>query len=98
MAADEEYGQQRPACEYWLGVAEANGISVHIQGPSAILQCRFLYGYDKEWKMKRDLANRKEALNQGLKQLESQLEQVKQTFYQQQGAIKDCEFMERSIS
>lgn len=98
MAADEEYSQQRSGCEYWLGVAEAHGISIHIQGPSAILQCRYLYGYDKEWKMKRDLANRKEALTQGLKQLESQLEQVKQTFYQQQGALKDCEFLEKSIS
>jgi len=98
MAADEEYGYQLPCCEFWLGIAEANGISVHVQGPSAVLQCRYLYGYDKEWKMKRDLANRKDALNQGLKQLEQQLEQVKQNYYQQQGAIKDVEFLERSIA
>lgn len=98
MAADSEYGEQRPACEYWMGIAEANGISIHIQGPSAILQCRYLYGYDKEWKMKRDLTNRKEALGQGLKQLETQLENIKQQYWQQQGAIKDCEFMERSIT
>lgn len=98
MAADEEWGYQRPACEYWLGIAEANGIVVHVQAPTAILKCNYLYGYDKEWTMKRDLAQRKDALKQGEKQLEAQLEQIKQNYWQQQGAIKDVEFIERLIS
>ncbi len=97
MAAEEEYGAQRPACEYWLGIAEASGISVHVQGPSAILKCKYLYGYDKEWVLKRDMVQRRDALKQGLSQLEAQLEQVKQNFWQQQGAIKDIDFVEKLI-
>jgi hypothetical protein len=97
MAAEEEYGYQRPACEYWLGIAQASGISIHVQGPSAILKNNYLYGYDKEWKIKRDLTNRLDALKQGEKQLSDQLEQVKQNYYQQQGAIKDVDFIIKLI-
>lgn len=42
----EEYGEQRPCCEYWLGRMEAVGMDTFISG-GAILSAPFLYGYEK---------------------------------------------------
>lgn len=46
MAMDEEYGIQRPSCEYFLGVAEGKGIDVFIPETSEIMKCSFLYGVE----------------------------------------------------
>jgi len=42
----EEYKNQKPAMEYWVGFAEGRGIKVHIPGGSALNQRDLLYCYD----------------------------------------------------
>ena len=44
--AKEEYKNQKPAMEYWVGYAEGKGIKVHIPGGSALNQRDSLYCYD----------------------------------------------------
>jgi hypothetical protein len=96
MGADEEYSFQRPSCEYWLGIAEANGIKVEIHGDnSAVLKCNTIYGYDKEWTWMREARQRKKQLEIGEKELAQKVEEMKQHYWQQQGALKDVQFFLR---
>lgn len=97
MMADEEYGYQRPACEYWLGILEGLGVKTHVAGTGSVLKCTYVYGYDKEWKMISDLGIRKQQLMNGLKELEGRLEKTKSEYLQQQGAIKDVDWTIRRI-
>lgn len=46
MAQGGEYAQQRPSCEYWLGVAEGAGIKVTIAETADLLKAHALYGLD----------------------------------------------------
>lgn len=48
MSASEEYGHQRQACEYWLGVAEGRGIKIYVPEESEILHISYVYGYETE--------------------------------------------------
>lgn len=92
MGANEEYSFQRPSCEYWLGIAEAKGIKVDVVGPnSAVLKCHTIYGFDREWTWMREARIRQKELEVGLKELERRTEEMKQHFWQQQGAIKDVQ-------
>lgn len=97
MMADDEYGHQRPACEYWLGVLEGLGVSTHVAGNGSILKCNFVYGYDKEWKILSDLVVRRQMLDNGLTELEKKVEDIKANYEQQRGVIKDVEWMIRRI-
>ena len=46
MAAYTKYAEKRPCCEYWLGVAEALGITVMVPESSPLLKTpRGLYGF-----------------------------------------------------
>ena len=44
----EEYGKQRPSCEFWLGVAAGRGIKLYIPKEADLLTSLFIYGYEKE--------------------------------------------------
>ena len=67
MAFSGEYQEQRPSCEYILGVATGMGIKVIIPNTSDLLKCGTLYGFEepprleqliraKEQILKRELA------------------------------------------
>jgi hypothetical protein len=45
MAQDEEYGVQRPCCEYWIGVAHGLGIKVYVPPTSDLGKCIGQYGF-----------------------------------------------------
>jgi len=46
MAAASEYEQQRPSCEYFIGLARGAGINVHVPPQSDLLTSPRLYGFD----------------------------------------------------
>jgi hypothetical protein len=48
MATGTEFGEQRPSCEYFLGLARGRGIKVHIPAESRLLKTKYLYGYQEE--------------------------------------------------
>jgi hypothetical protein len=45
MAADEEYGYQRPNAAYLVGLARGRGIKVHIPGQSSLCKYSGKFGY-----------------------------------------------------
>lgn len=67
MACNDEYGHQRPSCEYFLGLAAGAGIKVHVPPQSDLLKTAGLYGFDTwlgdmhaKWKARcAELAKRK---------------------------------------
>ncbi len=48
MAQDSEYSQQRPSCEYFLGIARGRGIQTYLPKTSDLLKVRWMYGYEDE--------------------------------------------------
>ncbi len=45
MVTDEEYGYQRPNCDYWLGLLAGLGIKTVVPKDSALCTQEWLYGY-----------------------------------------------------
>lgn len=42
----DEYGRQRPSVEFYLGIAMASGIKLHLPPETTLLKSRKLYGFD----------------------------------------------------
>ena len=73
MQMGTEYAQQRPSCEFWLGVAAGMGIDVYIPPQADLLKTRFLYGFEE--KQQNDFREKTEKLRKDLKTKRIQLEQ-----------------------
>ena len=67
MSASEEYGSQRQACEYWLGVAEGRGCKIFIPQESEILHTPYIYGYELENDIVAQARIRRLGLQEGVK-------------------------------
>lgn len=48
MAQTEEYGEQRPSCEFFLGWAAGAGIEIFVPPQADMLKCRLLYGFETD--------------------------------------------------
>jgi hypothetical protein len=48
MAVGTEYVNQRPSCEYFIGLARGRGIKVFIPPASDLCKCRFMYAFEEE--------------------------------------------------
>jgi len=46
MVTDEEYGYQRPCCEFWLGLAAGLGVKTFLPAASALCTQQWYYGYE----------------------------------------------------
>jgi hypothetical protein len=46
MALTEEYREQRPSCEFYIGLAMGRGIPVHVPPQADIMKVRRMYGQD----------------------------------------------------
>jgi hypothetical protein len=47
MFLHNEYSQQRPSCEFFLGIAMGKGIKIFIPDTSDLLKTRFMYAYEE---------------------------------------------------
>ena len=97
MASDEEYGDQRQACESWLAFADARGATVYIPDQSQIWRNPFLYGYEQASNTLIKVRNFKSALVNGLENCKRELEQAKQSYYEQQGGLKVIKRLESTF-
>ncbi len=66
MSSAEEYGSQRQACEYWIGIAEGKGIKVFIPSESEVCHCAYLYGYETEHDIVSQCRIRRNGLQEGI--------------------------------
>ncbi len=92
MLDDSEYGMQRQACEYWIGIANGRGVDVFVTSESAITTCPYLYGYETEPAVVKDAKERILGLQKGIEQYQQEINTKQNDLQQQIGAIKDCEY------
>lgn len=48
MATHQEYGSQRPSCEFFLGCAAGLGRKIMLPATCDLLKARFIYGFEEE--------------------------------------------------
>ena len=73
---DSEYTYQRPSCEYFLGVAAGQGITVNIPAGSDLLKSTHLYGFESGGILREKYESRMQELNQRTAEIQGQLAQV----------------------
>ena len=100
LAVGVEYVEQRPSCEYYLGIAKGRGIKLYLPIESDLLKTRFIYGYDE---VRKDAWMKK--LESTLQHMHSQKNQSDMTIRNQQsvsdkyeGAITALNEMARTWS
>jgi len=99
MAQDQvfptnEYRQQRPSCEYLLGVAVGRGMKIHLPPGSDLLKTSFLYGMEdgdailgKRMSRIEELNKRKNVIREQIAQLEGQKVLTEKQYYDQKIAL-----------
>ena len=93
MSCDEEYGEQRPCCEYWIGRMEGAGMNVEIIGSdSSVLASPGLYAYENYNPLSYDIRQRIDGLSLGLMHSKRELEKWKEQKAKQEGGIAENEF------
>lgn len=71
-----EYSEQRPSCEYFLGLAEGLGIDVKLPGGSDLLKASHLYGYEDSGPVREKMHSRLEELSSNEQQINAQIQQI----------------------
>lgn len=77
MAVDNvlqaEYGEQRPSCEWLIGIAEGRGMHVEIPPGSDLLKASHLYGYQDAGPMIEKMGARFQELGRAKEQIRAQV-------------------------
>lgn len=89
-----EYASQRPSVEYWLGLCEGRGITLHIPPQSDILKCACVYGYQHDAWWVKTQARRKE-LQQRLAQAQQREQAAHDEALFLAGAAEDLNYVEQ---
>jgi hypothetical protein len=89
MATHTEYGHQRPSCEYFIGLARGQGITVVMPKESGLLKAKYLYGLETERENveKKDLLQRKMNVEGQMKEAERVVGEAQAKVHACQGAI-----------
>lgn len=87
----EEYAEQRPCCEYWIGRCEDAGMEVFIAG-GAVLQAPFLYGYEAYSPYVLQFRQRYDGLTAGSLEADKEVEKAEWQKQRQVGAMAEAEF------
>lgn len=92
MSMKEEYRDQRPSCEYYIGLARGMGIPVHIPDQSDLLKARQLYGFHEPDGYQKSLDAREDEIQSQLNQINQQLENLKAKKHRWAGALDQMEW------
>ena len=97
MSHDSEYAQQRPSCEWAVGLAQGRGINVWIPMESDLMKTNYLYGFEEEQANAFDakLASRKKELQDRLNGLDAQMNNLNAAREQHRGALQDAEHLHK---
>jgi len=82
-----EYSEQRPSCEYFIGLAEGLGIEVSIPNGSDLVAGTHLYGYEDSGRVLEKMTSRFVELGANKDQLAQQAAQFKAQAAQAEGQI-----------
>ena len=97
MESSEEYTEQRPCCEYWLGQMEASGIDIYIPPVGALLKAPYLYAYEGYNPAIPVIRNRLNLLQNGLAQRDVDARKAREEFFRQDGAVAECAYWLRAF-
>ncbi len=98
MSSDEEeYSLQRSCCEAWLNFGLGRGIQYFIPDQSDVMFSNYMYGYEEEKGIFLNIMSRREALSNGVTQLDDKIKQLTKERDMQQGAVMDCDQILRTI-
>jgi hypothetical protein len=105
MAQETEYFEQRPACEFLLGMAAGRGVKIHVPKTSDLMKTVGQYGWagESDFRVKLDeriawLGTQKAQHEQEIAKLDAHRAQVVVNLHNIDGAIQDCTFWKRSWS
>ena len=95
MASREEYTEQRPCCEYWLGRLESAGVDVFMAPGGSVLTSNGLYGYEGYHPMIPRLRDRLNGLQAGVSHCGEELHHWEVQKAKNEGAVNECEYWMR---
>jgi hypothetical protein len=97
MESSEEYTEQRPCCEYWLGRMEGAGMDIELAPGGALLASVGLYGYENYNPVCWELRQRIFGLQNGVKQSEAEVKKWELQKAKNEGAINEDEMILRKF-
>jgi hypothetical protein len=92
MSAREEYTEQRPCCEYWLGRLEGAGVDLFLAPGGALLTANGLYGYENYDPICYAMRQRITSLRKGYDKADKTREQWLMQRTKNEGAIFEAEY------
>ena len=95
MTGGGEYQDQKPSCEYFIGLARGQGIEVYLPEQSDLLKANFMYGYEQN---KADpfiekCKNRMKFLDKQKQQTEKQIQGLTTLLNRTEGSIEDLKYI-----
>ena len=81
-----------PSCEYFLGILAGKGIKFYLPPAADMLKANRLYGYENATEFEQRMKYRRKDLNNELRGMQQQLEQLRATVDQYRGAIEENKF------
>lgn len=96
FATNSEYEYERPSLEYYLGIAEAMGISVYIPSGCEILKPKRLYGYENPV-MLHVVRERMKGMQERKNTAFEQMENARDVYNQYSGALDFAEYLKKMI-
>lgn len=99
MAVGSEYQNQRPSCEFWVGIAKGRGIKFYIPDQSDLLKTMAVYGRSKKREpfllklmdRKKFQENQVAQINAEIAKRQDEIQRMSATKFQYMGAIADVE-------
>ncbi len=76
MLLQAEYSQQRPSCEYFIGLAAGRGIEVYLPHGADLLKATHLYGYEDSGPVLEKMGSRYVELGQNKERIRNDLDQI----------------------
>jgi len=97
MSASEEYTEQRPNCEYWIGRMESAGIDIELAPGGAVLTAMGLYGYENYNPVCFELQQRITGIRNGIAHAEQEVQKWTIQRAKNEGAMYEDEMWLRKF-
>lgn len=93
MAHDTEYRDQRPSCEWAVGIAQGRAIKVYVPAQSDLLKTTYLYGYEQEPALAfdRKMLAREQEFEANIGKLDQEIGRLSEVRAQYRGAHQDTQ-------
>ncbi len=97
MSYTTEYAEQRPSCEYFIGLARGKGIEVSVHQDSDLLKASYLYGYGSPSPVRAVIAGRIRKYQDNLEKLQAELDRVSNSIEQHRGALTAAKYFLQAL-